>query len=1084
MNVKRLSSIALAMSIALMSVSCNAEYKSNLPSNMQNTTTSNHDYSSTNEEEYSIGNIEEAPESEQPSPQSRYAITFTKFFIKTEDDPWKNNSDYIFYVYNPEKYTYKSKCFNSIRDCENDVSAKEGDTVPLNVKVSELAASDYISIMVLEADYRKLNVLSQTPDADKIKSVSCPGKYSKRICLKIPVQYLLDNRYSCLTMATKSKTDEICLSYEIKEIEPPQKLHSDFQQNLKALSALSGLFGQQDLVKFFENDARYNQGQTTQFFDFSKLSEVKNQSVSSVTFYAPNRYGQDQEFSELPTKIAWPVVDYLANKYPNGLWVIRETDGVLAAYGADKLTQTRDDSSIRVQVQWPQQLSKESINNWLKIPENGQVYRPYHTIGLSYQRGDYPVFAVKRVTGLTDTTETVEKTLTLPGRYTVGTHISQVKVELSGIFSLMQNHGTGANLDLAYKYGQIPAQLDLPSGYEYQYKKNCRPISKTVPEWFTTDKVTLQCPRLPKSRIVPDFVDGKVQLNASNEELSLGLRFKNRQEQTSLNGWRIGNMTLSQTGTEGRMLVNARHLPEPINGQLTLIPPKNAFSIFYLNEPISVSLTTAQQDYLYTAKSVPELDDSAEIRLDVPNPKERPVETFKDSTNPWTPEALTFLCDGTQSEKSLCGKTCTIETDGRLICEGQPIKMPLKQLQGYLMTTRFLGRDWGLPSVRLKGQSLTDFFCGAWSRLFPVNNQLIVVGDDKKSVQRAYLTNPFKGQRISAELLLSAVTANHKPVWSYSIKAGEKGNSLMDSVIWRLDSVSGRYDYYLHQASGCQNNGQPLTLPIRPEAICRSPNQSFRCQRSSVPSVTRKPSYGNTAPIAQIDIVAVFAEQYNFQQQALRPKFSMPGLNIPKTDGQQELRAGWMRTWNKPTTQRSLRDSIDRQIYRQRNPSVKLHYHYDDENDHQDNWLWSSIPGPERLTNAPSIKTRRDMVEVVNISNVVLNNDIRPQNRRLDNQVDSIVEYVTKQWQPNGDYLLVILSDGMSEPEMAQLKNLRLPRGNGKRRLLILTSEFLPKNSQSLLLLPKLSSDTGPHTVISLYDDNWVEQFVNAIFDF
>jgi hypothetical protein len=1082
MNVKRLSSIALAMSITLVSVGCNAQqYDSNVPSHMQQeTTTPTHDYNAT-DEEYSSFGTEEVSESEQPSPQSRYAITFTEFFIKKEDECYGcGQSDYLFYVYNPDKKTYKKRCFNNIKGCKN-VQANKGDTVHLNVTVSEFAASDYVYLRVLEAD-NNWNVLSQTPDTHKINSVSCLGKYYKRTCLKIPVQYLLDNRHSCLTMATKSGNDEICLSYKI---ETQQKLHTKFRKNLEKLSALYYLFKGNNLVEYYRGKSRYNKRQSVRFFDFSRrLSELKNQRLSSVTFYANER-----KFPGLPMKIAQPVVNYLAKNYPSGLWVINGADGVLAAYGANKLTQSGIDASpIRIQVKWPG-VSNDSINNWLKTPEKGQRTRPYHTLRLYYKRGRYTI--TKPSTGLKDTVDTVSTTLKLPGRYTIGTHLNIGQVKLSGIFSLLQNQGNGAYIHLTPKDGKIKAQLDLPSGYEYRYEKNCQPISKTVSEWFKTDKVTLQCPRLPKSLIVPDFVNGKVQLNARNKELSLGLRFEERSEQTSLTGWRIGKIFLTQTGTEGRMLVKARDLPEPKNGKLTLIPPKDAFSIFYLNEPISVQLSKPQQDYLYTAKSVPGLNGSAVINLDVPNPKERPVETFKNSNNPWTPKTLTFLCDGTQSDTSLCGKTCTLESTNAagsvgLICQDQKINMPLKQLKGYLMTTRFLGERWGTDSVRLKGQSLTNFFCGAWQRLFPLDNQVIVMGSDKNSVQMAYLTNPFKGQRISQYLLLSAFTANRQPVWSYSIKPGEKGkDSLMNSVIWQLDSVSGRYDYYLHQASGCMSNGQRLTLPIRPEAICHLPSQRIRCQRSSVSSRTRKPSSRrNTAQIAQIDIVAVFAEKYNFQQQVLRPKFSMPGLNIPKT-GQQERRAGWMKIWDKHTTQQSLRNAINRQASRQqRNPSVKLHYRYDDENDNENKWLWSSMRKQAHLKNAPVIGTRRNMVEVVNISNVVLNNDIRPRNRRLDNQVNSIVKYVTKQWQPNGDYLLVILSDGISEQEMAQLKNIRLPRGNGKRRLFVLTSDFLPTDSQSLLLLPKLPSDTGHHTVISMYDKNWVEQLVTAIFAF
>jgi len=1086
MNVKRLSSIVLAMSIALMSVGCNG-YENQLADG-------------TNEYKGSA-NLK------QPSSQSLYAITFTEFFIEKAEagffnslNRWilEDNSEYLFYVYDPANKTYVQKCKGikdcAIRDTIRIPSTTLGDTVPLNVKVSEFAATDSVYLMVLEKDI-DWNKLNQTPGVYTIESATCKhkGGYPKS-CLKIPVQYLrrnlLKNQDYCLTMATalENPSDEICLYYNIQKIEPQQKIHSDFERNLNALSALSSLFDDENLVKFFEKNADYNKENKVDFVDFSDY--VQN-SVSSVTFY-----GNDQQFSGLPTKIAQPVVNYLATKYPSGLWVINGADGVLAAYGADQLDQTGYYSPVSISVNWPQGVSKESINNWLKTPEKNQVYRPYHTIRLSYKKGEDII--TQLVTGLNDSINTVSSSLTLPGRYTLGKHLDIGKVELSGILSLLQSRMSGTStiaIELTHKDRNINAQLDLPSGYEYQYKKNCQQISKTLSEWFTTDKVMLQCPRLPKSRIEPDFVNGKVRLNARNKELFLGLRFKNREEQTSLKGWGIGNISLTQTGIEGRMLINARDLPKPKDGKLTLKPPKEAFSIFYLNESISVELSKEQQDYLYTANSVPKFDGSAVINLDVHNPKERPVETFKDTNNPWTPETLTFLCDGTQSDSSLCGKTCrlgptTAQNSAGLICQRKKIDMPLKRLEGYLMTTRFLGERWGTNSVRLKDdQSLKDFFCGAWQRLFPLDNQVIVVGSDKSSVQMAYLTNPFnKGQRVSQELPLSAFTANQQPVWSYSIKPGEKGKeSLMDSVIWQLDSVSGRYDYYLHQNYARKSNGEPLELPTRSEDICpQSPSQS------SGSPVTRKVSFGKTTAqidTAQIDIVAVFAEKYNFQQQAIPPNFSL-GLNIPKTS-QQTLRAGWMKNWDKHTAQESLRDAMTGQVSKQqRDPSVKLHYHYDDKNDKDDknnkenNWLWNPMPGQAHLENAPSIKTRRNIVELLNISNVVLNNEIRPHNRRRDDQVTKIINHVKDQWQPNGDYLLVILSDGISEQEMAQLNHITLPRGNGKRQLLILTSDFLPKDSsKSLLLLPKLPSDTG-HRVISMYDEKWVKQFVKAIFEF
>lgn len=1056
MNVKRPLNIALATSIALMSVGCKAQHSTGILESLQTNKTQTIDGSTIKNE---------------INPQSRYEITFTKFYIEEEDDSENGQSDYLFYVYNPEKrdseseeVPYEYKCFNDVKDCNNKVYAKKDNTVFLNVKVSDFAINDYVYLMVLEADLRYWNVLDQTPNPSEINSVNCPfsGKDYDWTCLKIPVQYLYKNRYSCLTMETERRNDKICLYYNIKK---QQKLQSEFQSNLEKLSP------------FFENNLDFYISEEE--FDFSGLPEVTNQFVSSVTFYA-----NEVKASGLPTKIAQPVVDYLSQNYPSGLWVINGADGALAAYGADQLT--KNASSISINVTWPPEISDESINNWLKTPEKGQVYRPYHTLRLYYKKGQDII--AKPVTGLNDTVKTVNETLTLPGRYTLEKHINKVEVELSGIFSLLKSKVDGTSITLTPEYRQeVNAQLKLPDGNKY----SCQSISKTVPEWFKTNTIMLQCPRLPKSLIEPDFVDGKVQVDAHLEKLQLGLRFKNRDHQgkPSLKDWCINNpqICLTKEGNQGYMLVNARDLPK--NSQLTLVPPKSAFSIFYLNEPITVELSEEQQDYLYTANSVPELNGSAAINLEVQNPKERPIETFKDSDNPWTPEELTFLCDGSQSNTALCGKTCTLKTTTErvgLICEGQKqmINMSLKELKGYLMTSRFLGERWNTNPVKLEGQSLTDFFCGAWQRLFPVDNQVIVVGDDKNSVQMAYFTNLFNNQQISQKLLLSAVTANQQSVWSYSIKPGEKGDSLMNSVIWQLDSVQGRYDYYLHQASGCQSNGQPLSWSIRSETVCNSPSsQQSRCQRSNIPSVTGQQSYGNAGQIAQIDIVAVFAEKYNFQQQVVISPISLNlGLNIPETGAQLELRAGWMRTWNKQATQSSLRDAINK-ASQQRNPSVKLHYLYDDQNDREDKWLWSPMPGQAHLDNAPSITTRQDMAKVVDISNVVLENDILPVLRSLDDQVTKIIDHITRQWQPNGDYLLVILSDGISEQEMKQLNKNMLPRGNGKRQLLVLTSDFLPTDSQSLMSLPKLPSNTGD-TVISMYDKDWIEKFVKAIFKF
>ena len=1097
MNVNRFLSIALAMSIALASVSCHPQQNDpqTLPKNGKS-------------------------ESERPSPQSRYAITFTKFSVNKEDYNENGPSDYLFYVYNPKKHSYEYKCLNSINGCQENkrkqVLAKKGKTVHLNVKVSELA-TDYVHLMVLENDTKTdetifddgllkfdmtgLNKLNRTYDTSHvIKQVYCPQyseffkKSYKKSCLKIPVQYLLDHESSCLKMATESGKDEICLYYDIEAL---QKLQPDFQKNLEKLSALSDLFGKkdQDLVKFFETDSRYNKGQSVPSFDFSTLSEVKNQSVSSVTFYAKDKKFKDKKFSELPTKMAQPVVDELAKKYPNGLWVIHKDAEALAAYGADQLFKTQTKSSpISISVDWPKNVSTKSINDWLKTPEKGQAYRPYHTIRLYYKKSNDSV--AKPVTDLNDTVDTVSSTLTLPGRYTLGKHLDKIEVELSGIFSLLQSRVSSTSIKLTSKHGKILAELDLPDGYEDKYPKNCQKISKTVLEWFTTDKVTLQCPRLPKSLIVPDFVNGKVHVAAQYESLKLALRFKDQesQSQASLKDWRIQgkqNLSLTKEGTDGWMLVNARQLPKlGTERTLTLEPPKNgAFSLFYKNEPLSIKLSKDDWKYLYTKDRVVSkfgLDGPSVVYLKVPNPTERLVETFKDSKNPWTPEKLTFSCNSTQSNTSLCGKTCSLDSTKvpssfGLICQGKKVDMPLKQLKGYFIRTRFLGRDW-VPPVQLESkESLKNFFCGAWHLLFPVRNLLIVVGSnkDQRSIQEAQLSipnNPKQKQNIPFYTI-----TDDKAIWYQLLELG--GNL-------QLDSVSGHYDYYLHQNYARKSDGEPLTLSVRPEATCKQ-LQSNRSQPDAnrqelIPSP--QPSYSpDRAPTAQIDIVAVFANNYNFQQQAVSSSISLDlGLDIPKTD-QKELEAGWMRTWNKPNLQKLLRDSITLQLSKkqQRNPSVVLHYLYDDKNDHQDKWLWSPRTDSDSLKHAPVIKTRKAMGNVVDISDVVLNNDIRPHDhRRLDDQVTKIITHVTAQWQPNSDYLLVILSDSISKQEMKQLKNITLPPGNGKRSLLILTSEFLPINNDSLLFLPKLPSDTELHSVISMYDENWIKQFVKVIFDF
>lgn len=185
MNVKRLSNIALAMNIALVSFNCNAEQPDNTHKN-------------------------------------QYAITFTEFSIEKEDNSEDGKSEYLFYVSDPNQDTYI--CIPS--DCKPKEFANQGDTIHLNVKVSGFAANDYVSLMILEAD-RKWNVLSQTPDSSEIELDICFPRGNKRKfpkdCLRIPVQYLLDN-HSCLKMTTKSEKDEICLSYQIDAIEPSQNI--------------------------------------------------------------------------------------------------------------------------------------------------------------------------------------------------------------------------------------------------------------------------------------------------------------------------------------------------------------------------------------------------------------------------------------------------------------------------------------------------------------------------------------------------------------------------------------------------------------------------------------------------------------------------------------------------------------------------------------------------------------------------------------------------------------------------------------------------------------------------------------------
>lgn len=632
MNIKHLFSITLAMTIMLMNIDSNA------------------------------------------NDSKKYEITFTEFLVQEVEwlESWK--SEYLFYAYNPIKDT--TMCVQS--NCRSQKLADKGEKVDLNINISEFTVSDYVYFMVLEADKRTWNVFSKTDNKHEISNEICQFRNKNRVCLKVPVQYLIDNQNSCLTMATESESDKICLSYQLHEIKPPV-LHSEFKQNLKNLSALSDLegFAYNDLVEFFKKDSRYNKEQPVLLYDFAILHE----SISSLTFYADNK-----QISELPTKIAKPVLDHLADKYPKGLWLIESKNNkVLAAYDADKLTTATENSSFSITVNFPKDISTESINNWFKKSNN--------TISLFYKIGNR---TIELTTTVTDNTDTVAKTLSLPGNYTLGTHVNISTVKLSGIFSLLHDKIKASAINLSYYTNQkIEAQLNLDGD-----KSQCNQISKTIPEWFNTDKVRLQCPRLAKTMILPEFNNGKVQLNAQNQDLFVKLGVQN-------------------------MLINARELDLPKDRTLTLMLSKKAESIYYLNEPISIQLSDEQYDYIYTAKSVPELNGLTEIALNVPNPKLRQVETFQNSKNSLIPEKLNFLCDGSQVDNSLCGKTCTLNGN-KVSCEGKNINMPFKNLNGYIITSRFVGKTKNTNPVRLEEQSLTYLFCGAWQRLFSLENHKAV----------------------------------------------------------------------------------------------------------------------------------------------------------------------------------------------------------------------------------------------------------------------------------------------------------------------------------------------------------------------
>jgi hypothetical protein len=183
-NINRFSSITLAISIVLVNVGCDVQNQTNISSDLS----------------------EKTHES---------AITFTKFFIEKENDAQKDNSDYIFYIYNHKTKTYKYKCFNSISGCQNSVTAKQGDTVSLNMKLSQFTANDNVYLRIWEDDWKKQNVLNQVADSNEISLASCPHDYYNRKCLKIPVQYLYNNKKNdCLKIETKLGNDKICLFYK------------------------------------------------------------------------------------------------------------------------------------------------------------------------------------------------------------------------------------------------------------------------------------------------------------------------------------------------------------------------------------------------------------------------------------------------------------------------------------------------------------------------------------------------------------------------------------------------------------------------------------------------------------------------------------------------------------------------------------------------------------------------------------------------------------------------------------------------------------------------------------------------------
>lgn len=182
--------------------------------------------------------------------KNQYVITFSQFVVNKESFYEKADSNYIFYVYNPEKNTYESKCFDKYSGCKQAASTTAGSVIPLNVKLSNV--SDYVYLMILELDRFYTHELYKTT-TETVKWTNCPkqeilGAIQKsKACLKIPVEYLLKHQNSCFVMKSRVETKEVCLYYKIEE---QNQLDPDFENNLNALSSLSDLFDGQNLLDF------------------------------------------------------------------------------------------------------------------------------------------------------------------------------------------------------------------------------------------------------------------------------------------------------------------------------------------------------------------------------------------------------------------------------------------------------------------------------------------------------------------------------------------------------------------------------------------------------------------------------------------------------------------------------------------------------------------------------------------------------------------------------------------------------------------------------------------------------------------